>query len=209
MSLWVVIPVKRLPLGKSRLAHLLPTWYRAELMTGFLRRVLGVTRQIPEVDRILVMSSDERVWQVAHEMDVDVLPESGVTGLNTAVSQAVNYAVAHGATSTLILPADLPFVQPSDLLQLIRAGKTAETPSMAICSDTRQDGTNALFLTPPTPFQFQYGPGSFQQHIQEAARHHMHIHIVQAPGLQFDLDTEADWYLYQQMAAPNGHHIKD
>jgi 2-phospho-L-lactate guanylyltransferase (CobY/MobA/RfbA family) len=51
-------------------------------------------------------------------------------------------------------------------------------------------------LGSPLGFKFQYGPGSYHRHMQEAERLGMKSQIVHSPGLKFDLDTEEDWYKY-------------
>jgi 2-phospho-L-lactate guanylyltransferase (CobY/MobA/RfbA family) len=90
-------------------------------------------------------------------------------------------------------------MQTADIERMIQAVRQKPGRVMAICTDDKQDGTNALLLTPPTHFIFHYGQGSFRQHLQEATRLGYTTHIVTAPGLQFDLDTEADWQVYQEM----------
>ena len=67
---------------------------------------------------------------------------------------------------------------------------------LAICSDSERNGTNALFVCPPTGFNFQYGPGSFQRHLDEATRLGLAHCIVDVPGIKFDLDTEEDYQAY-------------
>ena len=69
-------------------------------------------------------------------------------------------------------------------------------PSLVICPDETEDGTNALLLGPPGDFTFHYGPGSFRAHLAEAARRGRAAAVVAAPGLRFDLDTESDWLVY-------------
>jgi len=67
---------------------------------------------------------------------------------------------------------------------------------VVVCPDETEDGTNALLLAPPGDFTFRYGPGSFRAHLAEAARRGRPAHVVPAPGLRFDLDTESDWLVY-------------
>ncbi len=66
----------------------------------------------------------------------------------------------------------------------------------ALCSDEVGDGTNALLLAPPGNFTFHYGPGSFGHHVAEATGRGRACHMIHAPGLRFDLDTESDWLVY-------------
>lgn len=197
MTLWAIIPVKPLQQGKSRLAGVLSVPQRAGLMATLLQHTLAVLRQVEGVDQVAVISSDPAVWEIAREQAVWVIEEKGVKGLNTAVSQAVVTALHHHASSTLIMPADLPLLQPTDVQTMLHPLQTASQPLMVICSDVKNDGTNALLLAPPGNFAFHYGPGSFQHHLRVA--HHLKLatHIVGLPHLQFDLDTEADWHNYQ------------
>lgn len=188
-----IIPVKPLCESKTRLAHLLSPAERAELMGCLLERMLVAVRQTA-VSRILVVSRDEAVLQQAKAARVDTLREERPFALNAAVTQARDLAVRRGAESVLILPADLPLVQTADITAFLDTARSRpDTLLMAICGDERQQGTNALFLSPPAPFTFHYGPGSFARHCEEAERNGRIIRVVNGRSLQFDLDTEADW----------------
>ena len=133
------------------------------------------------------------------------LAENTSHGLNAAVKQATAWAVQQGAINILVLPVDLPFMQVSDVEQMVTAVQRAQqngwtqtqAAGMAISTDKAGQGTNALFISSPGDFSFHYGPGSFQKHIAEAAQHNMNVQIVVAPNLHFDLDTESDWHIYQ------------
>ena len=196
-DIWAIIPVKPLLTSKSRLAQVLSAEARAELMREFLMRMLAELQQVFEWTHILLVSSDPAVAAIARRFGVLLLAEERPLGLNTAVTQASHQAAAHGAAGVLILPADLPFLTAVDVRHLL-AQRTGDGPMLVICSDDRGSGTNALFLSPPDAFTFQYGPGSFQKHLREGRRRRMACQIVQRPGLQFDLDTEIDWQIYQQ-----------
>ena len=124
--------------------------------------------------------------------------EKEARGLNTAVTRAAHYAQQQHATSLLILPADLPFMHTADIERMIEVMEHNPGRLLAICTDGKQDGSNALLLSPPTRFNFHYGQGSFHQHLREATRLGYTTHIVSTPGLQFDLDTEADWQVYRE-----------
>lgn len=196
-DIWAIIPVKPLLMSKSRLAQVLSAEARAELMREFLTRMLAELQQVSELAQILLVSSDPTVAAVTRRFGVLLLAEERPLGLNTAVTQASHQAAAHGAAGVLILPADLPFLTAVDVRHLL-AQRTGDAPMLVICSDNRGSGTNALFLSPPAPFTFQYGPGSFQKHLHEGGRRQMVCQVVQRPGMQFDLDTENDWQIYQQ-----------
>lgn len=162
------------------------------MMRGFLTRMLSVLRDVPAIDRVLVISSDAAVLDLAARMGAVACDEGAMTGLNPAVTRAAQIAAAAQATAVLILPADLPCIQASDVEMMCRGGD-----SVAICSDGQGEGTNALLIPLPTRFQPCYGPGSFRQHLQEAKRVGLAARVIHAPGLKFDMDTEEDWRQYQ------------
>lgn len=193
------MPVKPLHESKRRLAHILSVEERADLIHRFLTHTLAVLNQSQLIDRVLVVSSDERALAAARLYGTEWLEETAVLGLNPAVTTAVQFSADSEATAVLILPADLPFIEPADVAIMVEEkwnGRNS-VPYLAICSDDRQEGTNALFICPPIPFTFHYGANSFQQHLQEAQTRGLATHIIHCPGIQFDLDTEADWHKYQ------------
>ncbi|MEZ4515333.1 MAG: 2-phospho-L-lactate guanylyltransferase, partial [Chloroflexota bacterium] len=196
MSLWTIIPVKRLRDSKRRLAHLLSAEERAELISQFLDNLLGVLNGVETIDHILVVTGDPQVADLATRHSAQVLAETEPYDLNSAVTQGRDYAVNQGATAVLVLPADLPFAREEDIRQVVSALDNESLPLAAICSDETGDGTNALLLAPPEEFVFQYGPASAGRHVAEAARLGMECRLIRAPGLRFDLDTESDWLVY-------------
>lgn len=208
MSIWAVIPVKPLSDVKRRLAGVLSADERAQLIERFLNHELAVLNETA-VDQVLVVSSDPLVMALARRHGAQVLVEEEVNGLNAAVTLGVAEATAARADGVLVLPADLPFLTTEDiglLLQTVRIGQNggrrqaARPPLLAICADKLGEGTNALFLAPPTAaFAFHFGPGSFRRHVAEAAHHGLACHIVSSPGLSFDLDTAADWQRYEAL----------
>lgn len=197
MTTWAIIPVKQLHESKQRLAHLMSPEERAALIGEFLDSLLAALGEVEAIDRVLVVSSDPVVAALADRHGALVLREDKSAGLNPAVERGVLEALNHGASAVLILPADLPFARPSDIVQMLRPlEKTPPAPLAALCSDELGDGTNALLLAPPGDFTFRYGPGSFEQHVAEAAARDRVSYIILAPGLRFDLDTESDWMVY-------------
>ena len=195
-SIWAIIPVKPLYNSKRRLAHILSAAERADLIHRFLVHTLRILNKSGVIERILVVSGDERVLTTAPLYGAEALVETAVNGLNPAVTYATQFAADSGATAVLILPADLPFIEEKDVAIMVATDN--DTLQMTICSDDKNDGTNALLISPPTPFTFHFGPGSFQQHLQEAFQREYTVHLIQnAPNLKFDLDTEEDWQKYQ------------
>lgn len=203
MTTWAIIPVKPLHDSKRRLAHLLSPAERADLILSFLDELLAVLNETPGIDRVLVVSSDRSVLALAEKYGAAVLVEAEPLGLNAAASLGATYALEWGATAALFLPADLPFARMEDIEQMLRPLTTDHQPLttdhrplLALTGDEDEEGTNALLLAPLGDFTFHYGPGSFGAHLAEAERRGRSPFVINAPGLRFDLDTEADWQAY-------------
>ncbi len=210
MDTWAIIPVKSLQASKKRLAHILTAAERADLIHHFLQHTLSILEQTTAVQQTLVISSDPLVLNLAWQYRAWTLAEKVSTAepsqsLNAAISQATAWVTEQGATNILILPVDLPFMQIDDIERMVTAVQRTQqngwvqSAGVAICPDKAGQGTNALFISPPNNFRFCYGPGSFQKHLAEAAHHNLSVQIVTAPNLQFDLDTETDWHIYQSL----------
>jgi 2-phospho-L-lactate guanylyltransferase len=197
MTTFALIPVKRLHESKRRLARLLTTEERANLIRGFLDNLLDALGRSDGIDMVLVVTADPEAAALAERHGARVVWEAEPCGLNHAVAQGVAHAEGEGATAVLVLPADLPFARPEDIhLMLAPLADPARTARLAVlCPDEAQDGTNALLLAPPGDFDFQYGPGSFGCHLAAAAARGV-VQVIAAPGLRFDLDTESDWLVY-------------
>ncbi len=197
MTIWAIIPVKPLRESKRRLEHLLSADERADLILHFLGDLLTVLDQVEAIDHILIVSRDPAVMALAAERGAELLFESSPAGLNAAAVLGVAHATRGGATAVLLLPADLPFARVEDIEQMLRPlSDRRRPPLMAVTGDEVEDGTNALLLSPPSDFTFRYGPGSFPAHLAEARARGRATHIINAPGLRFDLDTESDWLVY-------------
>ena len=196
MTTWAIIPVKPLRESKRRLEHLLSADERADLIFHFLDDLLATLNQVGEVDHILIVTGDPAVTDLAAKYGAEVLVEVEALGLNAAAAMGIAYAAEIGATAALILPADLPFARVEDIERMLRPLERFDSPLMAICSDEVEDGSNALFLAPPEGFTFHYGPGSFRAHLAEAVARGRAAHVINAPGLRLDLDSESDWLVY-------------
>lgn len=116
--------------------------------------------------------------------------EDGAPQINTAIQRATIVAQSQGARAVLILPADLPLVEPSDLKALLRQGQTP--PVVVIAPDRRLDGTNGLFINPAGLIEYGYGPGSFQRHCQRATDAGAILEIVNSERIGLDLDLPED-----------------
>ncbi len=197
MILWTIIPVKSLEITKSRLSAVLSLQERAELTQTLLVRTLCLLHTVPSITETAVITQDPIVANMAATFGCRWAAEPAGSGLNGAVTTGTALAAEKGATHCLVLPSDLPFLDALEVRKLVRLAETAVSqPTLILCSDRQQQGTNGMILPTGLGFRFWYGRNSFYHHQQEAARLGLACHITQLPGLQFDLDTEQDYNHY-------------
>lgn len=188
-STFAAVPVKDLFGTKSRLAPLLDPGGRAGLTLYMMKRVVSVLRRggIPD-GNLCVVSPDWLVLQNAAEAGASPLTQRG-SGLNPALDEARNWAISGGASSLLVLPADLPLLSTADVEELLAAGEGAP---VALSSDASGTGTNALLLRPPEAMPFLFGSGSYRAHLEAARQRGLEVRECELTNVSFDIDTIED-----------------
>jgi 2-phospho-L-lactate guanylyltransferase len=169
-----------------------------------LEDVLETVNSTKHPHETVVISKDPTVSKIAKNFEVAYLKERK-TGLNKAVSEAVDWCVEMGAASVLVLPADIPSVMPTELERIFTLGEKA---SMVISSSRNGKGTNALLLTPPNVSPTFYGPHSFQRHIKEAKKLKISCRRYRSPGLALDIDTIEDLTYFVSLRAKETYAYK-
>lgn len=190
MTIWAIVPVKPLRRGKSRLSGLLSEEQRTGLNRYLLEHTLTVLNKITAIEHTLVVSRDPAALALTRSMGGRTVLEDGTPQLNTALKRATIVAEAQGARAVLILPADLPLVEPADLEALLSQGMTP--PVVVIAPDRRHDGTNGLFINPARLIEYGYGPGSFQRHCQRSNDAGGRLVVVNSERIELDLDLPED-----------------
>jgi len=188
VTIFVIVPVKKLEEAKSRLSPLLLNDERKEFCLKMLEDVLTTVKTTRHIDQTVVVSKDEEAFHAAKSFDAAPLTE-GQPGLNQAVSKAISWCIQRGATSTLVLPADIPLVTPMDLNRILSLGEKA---AVVISPSRSGSGTNALLLTPPNVIPTFYGQHSFQRHIEEASTRAIRFRTLRSPRIALDIDTVED-----------------
>jgi 2-phospho-L-lactate guanylyltransferase len=197
MSLWAIVPVKPLRLGKSRLAGVLSAEERAKLNHNLLEHTLQVLTQVPQIQHTLVVSRDPKALALARDYNVRTVREEGSPFLNKALRRATTFAQVYSPEGVLILPADLPLITAEDIQEMLNFSE--EQPVVAIAPDRRNDGTNALLVCPAMLIEYSYGPGSFARHCDQARRAGAHLEICHNQHLALDLDLPEDFELMKKM----------
>ena len=189
-----IIPMKPLAEGKTRLGRQFNQSQRADLAAGMLRRVISAIKGA-SIELFWVIGGDDRVTHLVRNEDGIWLPEMG-RNLNDTLSKAFATAFQEGY-SVLYLPGDLPFIKPSDVINLIRSSERRNNITLAPAR--RDGGTNGILVPYGIVFQPELGERSFAKHLAQAARMEVSVAICYSPGLGFDLDTVDDLETYEHM----------
>jgi 2-phospho-L-lactate guanylyltransferase len=176
----VLVPVKRLDTAKSRLAESLDAVERADLVQELLSLVVTVVKKA-DVGPVTIVS--------AEALDVDGVPRFDDRGLpwNDALAAAMAEAVTEPVVA--IVAADLPLLTGEDVRALVMA-----TPECGLAIARAADGgTNAVSMRPPGRVTTHFGePGSAEIHERAAWMAGADAHVLDRPGLAFDVDTPED-----------------
>ena len=195
----VVVPLRGIESGKSRLGQALAAEEREVLVLGLLGRTLDVLAAWPHAQRIYLVTGDAMTGELARRArpEVTLVREPREGGLNAALRAARDAAVEAGATCVLMLPSDLPLLEVAALDRLLDGADAALAagngrPLMVVAPADARGGTNALLVSPPTLVEPSFGEASLEAHLRAAARVDATVQLVIDPQLGFDLDTPDD-----------------
>ena len=189
-----IIPMKPLAEGKSRLGKQFSQSDREDLTAGLLLRVISAIRGA-SIGLFWVIGGDDRIMRLVRNHDGIWIPDTG-RNLNDTLSRAFMKAQQENYSS-LYLPGDLPFVKPSDVINLMRSSRNGSNITLA---PARSDGgTNSILVPQGIDFQPELGQRSFAKHLAQAAKMEISVAICYSPGLGFDLDTVDDLEKYEHM----------
>ena len=194
MTLWAILPVKALEKGKSRLR---PRLGAEELISLNWTQFLSTFKKLVNcsgIDKILVVSRDEKVLNHVSENGQIALTENETSSLNLAVSQALQFIRETESGQVLILPADLPWMTGKDLSDLIHL--QVKGNFIAVVPDQAQTGTNAIFFSKPDLLKPHFGENSFQKHTKQAQNIGTKLIVWLNKNIQRDLDTPQDFEFY-------------
>jgi 2-phospho-L-lactate guanylyltransferase len=195
MSRWTIIPVRGLASGKSRLSSTLDAHARQALNRLLLQTVLeAVAGAEGGLSRCIVASGTDDASQLARLHGAHVLCDTGRGDLNAALEATRHRALLGGATSILALVADLPYASEAALARLFAA---VPAGTAALVPDKQGVGTTGLLLPAQCQIKYMFGQNSLARHRHALREQHMQPIEWDDPALAFDLDTPADYLLWQ------------
>ena len=189
MKVFAIVPVKDLEVTKSRLSPFLTPKEREMLTLTMLDHVLATLGEVDVVEQIGVVSPSPRALFVAEEAKATALLQES-RGLNNALEEGRNWAISEGASSFLVLPADLPYLSAFDVRMLTMMSRDERVA--VISPDEADEGTNALLMRPADAMPFAFGPGSYEIHQRTAKEHGLEVGIYKHASVSHDVDTLED-----------------
>jgi 2-phospho-L-lactate guanylyltransferase len=186
---WALVPQKRLADAKSRIAISAPPETRAAISLALLDRVCTALRATPGVEDVVIMTPDPAVQAFGRGAGVRTISDTWPS-FNEALGQALlTEGERDGARAVLVVSADLPLIEPSDVAAALAMGGHG---ALVLAPSKDGTGTNALLLPPGVRCRPAFGPGSRMRHRRLAAALGLRVVEIVRPGLAFDLDTPAD-----------------
>ena len=193
----ILVPIKNTSGAKQRLASILDQDSRTRLAQAMLHDVLSAIHQWNDRPSVGIVTSDPYATQLANEYKFEIIPDPENPGETGAIEMATQVCVDRGVDNTLVIPADIPLIQPWELEEIYKQAPTEGTV-LVPAGDGR--GTNAAFRRPANLFPLRFGNDSFKPHHAAAQATGQPCVILNLPGMAVDIDNPED--LHQLIALP-------
>jgi 2-phospho-L-lactate guanylyltransferase len=193
----ILVPVKNLSTAKQRLAAVLDQPARTELARAMVHDVVSTLATWTARPACALVTSDPFAIELAQQYDLEIIADPANPGETGAIEMATNICVARGIESTLVIPADIPLIQSSELAQILQAAPTVGSV-LVPAADGR--GTNAAFRRPANLFPLRFGNDSFKPHLAAAHAAGKTCIVLHLPSIAVDVDNPED--LWQVVRHP-------
>lgn len=195
MTLAIAILMKDPEQAKTRLGEALDADARERLALAMFENTLAYFSRAHGGRRLGVVTPSPRIAAIARSHGAEAL-EEGEGGINRAAACAARWALASGASSLLIIHADIPTLSDRELGAVLEAGG----PNVAVIAESVDGGTNALLVSPPDAMPFRFGSNSAGAHEEAARSAGLRAVRLKLPFLSRDLDTPDDLRAFQRAA---------
>ena len=193
----ILVPIKDTAAAKQRLAGVLDQAARTELARAMLHDVLTTLHNWEKRPAVGIVTSDSYATKLAAEYGFEVIPDPDNPGETGAIEMATRVCVERGVAETLVIPADIPLIQASELEEVLRQAPP-EGSVLVPAGDGR--GTNAALRRPANLFPLKFGNDSFKPHHAAAQATGKPCVVLKLPGIAVDVDNPAD--LLQLISLP-------
>lgn len=193
----ILVPVKNLAHAKQRLSSILSPEERITLARAMCEDVLQTIADFESRPAVAVATNDSFARELAKRFNFEVVADDN-SGETNAIEMATQFCKQNGATDTLVVPADIPLIEVSELQQIFDRAPSSGT---LLVPDAAGRGTNAALRSPCDLFPLRFGNDSFLPHLAAAKASRLPCVVLYLPGIARDVDRPEDLDL---LAAANG-----
>jgi 2-phospho-L-lactate guanylyltransferase len=185
----ILVPVKNLANAKQRLSSVLDPQARRELAQAMCADVLETLAHWQRRPPVTVVTSDAYASDLALRLTFEVIADDANPGETGAIEMATALCRDQGATYTLVIPADIPLLDSSELDRIM---ESAPPRGSVLVPDAAGRGTNAALRSPADLFPLRFGNDSFLPHQAAARATGLPCVILELPGIALDVDRPED-----------------
>jgi 2-phospho-L-lactate/phosphoenolpyruvate guanylyltransferase len=196
----ILVPIKILADAKQRLSPVLSSDERFALAQAMCEDVLQTLAAWANRPPVAVVTSDGFARDLAARFNFEVVPDDN-SGETSAIETATAVCKQRGAENTLVIPADIPLIDTSELQKILDNVPSAGT---LLVPDAAGRGTNAAWRSPADLFPLRFGNDSFLPHRAAAQATGLPCIVLELPGIARDVDRSEDLF---ELAAANGERL--
>ncbi len=193
----ILVPVKNLADAKQRLSSILSPEERLALAQAMCEDVLQTLARWQSRPPVAVVTSDSFARDLAARFQFEVVADDN-SGETSAIEMATAFCRERGAGSTLVVPADIPLIESSELQKIV---DSAPKGGAVLVPDAAGRGTNAAWRSPSDLFPLRFGNDSFLPHLSAAKATGLPCVVLELPGIARDVDRPED---LRELAAASG-----
>jgi len=193
----ILVPVKNLIDAKQRLSSILSPQERFALARAMCEDVLQALSRWQRRPSVAVVTSDSFARDLAARFNFEVLADDN-SGETSAIGMATAFCRERGEESTMVVPADIPLIDSSELQTIV---DSAPTGGAVLVPDAAGRGTNAAWRSPGDLFPLRFGNDSFLPHLAAAKATGLPCVVLELPGIARDVDRPED---LRELAAASG-----
>lgn len=191
MKIFAIVPVKSLENTKTRLGTLLSTDERIRLSGMLLTRTICILKMTSSIQKILLVSADNRTKKMARRFRVTFLEEENESGVNSAINLADKFCTTSGADASIVIPIDLPLMLPKDI-NIICKSVQDDDICVVLCPSYKLDGSNVLLRKPCNVISTSYDANSYPIHVLAGIRMNVKTKVLFVSRLMIDIDNIHD-----------------
>jgi len=193
----ILVPVKNLAAAKQRLSSILSPEQRLALAQAMCEDVLETLALWQSRPPVAVVTSDSFARDLAAHFQFEVVADDN-SGETSAIEMATAFCRERGAGSTLVVPADIPLIESSELQKIV---DSAPQGGAVLVPDAAGRGTNAAWRSPSDLFPLRFGNDSFLPHLSAAKATGLPCVVLELPGIARDVDRPED---LRELASASG-----